>query len=326
MHTHLCNSLQAHIVALVLAFPQFLQSHSHFSDELISSESVHVAHAQPFGRRWQVATHRQSGVGEVVGWWGERKDTGRWFREKNCLQKHFVNWAVCYEWIKEGKWRVSLFILHMFRSHFYENCSWLAYFAWKFFTSSIYLHILFHILYHIVHCIVHMYMLFYCQFIHLSTNHNQRHFYCQVTPTQDAVTRLSGYNLQSSRTKYDMQHGIHPSTLFLQATYHPSVMLVALWDALGWELNAQVTTAVWVMWLCRSHQRWHCLPDFPEPTAPLRGPLHGSSCSSKAILVKLHRSWWLIMGMLPLTWMQKKWGKMGKGSKGNAAVLWKTAD
>ena len=45
---YLCNSLQAHIVALVLALFQFLQSHSHLSDEFISSESVHVTHTQPF--------------------------------------------------------------------------------------------------------------------------------------------------------------------------------------------------------------------------------------------------------------------------------------
>lgn len=45
---YLCNSLQAHVVAFALALSQLLQSHSHLPDEFISSESVHVTHAQPF--------------------------------------------------------------------------------------------------------------------------------------------------------------------------------------------------------------------------------------------------------------------------------------
>lgn len=45
--TYLCNSLQAHIVAFALALSQFLQCHSHLSDEFIPPESVHVTYTQP---------------------------------------------------------------------------------------------------------------------------------------------------------------------------------------------------------------------------------------------------------------------------------------
>lgn len=54
--TDLCDSLQAHVVALVLALFQLLQGHSHFSDEFIPPESVHVAHTQPLHARTH--THR----------------------------------------------------------------------------------------------------------------------------------------------------------------------------------------------------------------------------------------------------------------------------
>lgn len=45
--TYLCISLQAHVVALVLPFLQFLQGYPHLSNEFIPSQSVHVAHTQP---------------------------------------------------------------------------------------------------------------------------------------------------------------------------------------------------------------------------------------------------------------------------------------
>ncbi len=59
-HTYLCNSLKAHIVSLVLALPQFLQSHSHLSDEFISSQSVHVTYTQPSHTCIHTHTHRRT--------------------------------------------------------------------------------------------------------------------------------------------------------------------------------------------------------------------------------------------------------------------------
>lgn len=55
--TYLCNSLQAHVVALVLPFLQFLQGYPHLSDEFIPSQSVHIAHTQPSHTYAHARTH-----------------------------------------------------------------------------------------------------------------------------------------------------------------------------------------------------------------------------------------------------------------------------